>query len=147
MWPMGGFGGFGGFGIFGLAGLVIGIIALVKVQNLNREFEALKDTIKELKGKNKITLFGNGERVSNFIHIEDVVESISTIINNPISGTYLLGHAANHSYKDIANNLIRNYGDDRSNLILKRNGLRCVCEIDTTKSFETFGIRCERFQL
>lgn len=53
MWPMGGFGGFGGFGIFGVAGLVVGIIALVKVQNLNREFETLKNTLKELKGKNK----------------------------------------------------------------------------------------------
>ena len=50
MWPMG---GFGGFGIFGVAGLVVGIIALVKVQNLNREYETLKNTIKELKGKNK----------------------------------------------------------------------------------------------
>ena len=53
MWPMGGFGGFGGFGIFGLAGLIIGIIALVKVQNLKREFDILKDTIKELKERNK----------------------------------------------------------------------------------------------
>jgi len=53
MWPMGGFSGFGGIGIFGVAGFVIGIIALVKVQNLNREFETLKDTIKELKGKNR----------------------------------------------------------------------------------------------
>ena len=51
MGPMGGFGGFGGFGIFGIAGLVIGIIALVRVFNLKREFEILKDAVKELKEK------------------------------------------------------------------------------------------------
>jgi len=50
MWPMG---GFGGFGVFGVAGLVIGIIALVKVLNLKRDFEILEDAIKELKEKNK----------------------------------------------------------------------------------------------
>jgi predicted PurR-regulated permease PerM len=53
MWPMGGFGAFGGSGIFGLAGLIIGIVALVKVQNLKREFDILKDELNELKGKNK----------------------------------------------------------------------------------------------
>ena len=48
MWPMG---GFGGFGIFGVAGLVLGIVALVKVLNLKRDFEKLEDEIKELKEK------------------------------------------------------------------------------------------------
>jgi len=51
MGPMGGFGGFGGFSIFGVAGLVLGIIALVRAINLKKEFEILKDTIKELKEK------------------------------------------------------------------------------------------------
>jgi hypothetical protein len=48
---MGGFGGFGGFGIFGIAGLVIGIIALVKASNLKKEFDILKDSIKDSKKK------------------------------------------------------------------------------------------------
>jgi hypothetical protein len=46
-------GGFGGFGIFGVAGLVLGIVALVKVSNLKRDFEKLEDEIKELKEKDR----------------------------------------------------------------------------------------------
>ena len=53
MWPMVGFRAFGGSGISGLAGLVIGIVALVKVQNLKRDLDILKDALNELKGKNK----------------------------------------------------------------------------------------------
>ena len=50
---MGSMGGFGGFGAFGVAGLVLGIIALVKAQNLKKEFEILKESIKESKEKKK----------------------------------------------------------------------------------------------
>ena len=50
-----------------------------------------------------IMLFGNHDALRNFIHIDDLVEVISLVIQKKVTGTYSCTHPDNLSYSAIAN--------------------------------------------
>ena len=99
---------------------------------------------KELSEKNTVTLFGRGERSSNFIHIDDIVAGMIKIVSNPVSGTYNLGCSSNLTYRQIAGKIISGLGDKSSKIILCDNGSRAKAEIVTGKFNRTFGFKARK---
>lgn len=88
--------------------------------------------LKELKDTNRITLYGNGERVSNFIEINKLVSIIDLFINKNAEGIYNVGDE-NISYYDLAKGLIANYGNKSSTIKKINEGRKEKFFVDTSK--------------
>lgn len=96
----------------------------------DRIFSIMKD---ELQKENTITVFGKGERISNFVSIGYFINKIEQIIhNNKIQGTYNLGEK-NMSYSDLANIVIKEFGNSSSKIIFNESGVKSKVIIDSTK--------------
>lgn len=95
----------------------------------------------ELKEENTITVFGQGERISNFIHIDKLIEIIKCFVVNDIDGVCNIGDES-LSYMDIAKSLIGEYGNGASRIILKDNGVRAKFVLDTKKMKEIINNFC-----
>lgn len=103
---------------------------LGKGMRSDRIYNILK---KELKEKNTITLYGNGERISNFIKIEKLVEIIDIFITYSIdSGTYNVGDKS-ISYYELANQIIKKYGNIKSKIIKVETGNSSKFNLDLSK--------------
>jgi nucleoside-diphosphate-sugar epimerase len=102
---------------------------------------------KELESENSITLFGNGERISNFIHVDDVVGGVKAVIEKPVAGTFILGHHENYSYLEIAEHLIQKYGNPDSRRILKDKGFTCKCRYDTSRFRRVYNYTAKKLSL
>jgi len=87
----------------------------------------------ELQKKNSITVFGQGERISNFVSINYLVDKIEEIVHHSnIEGTYNLGER-NISYLELAQMVITEYGDSSSEIILEEKGVTSKVIIDSNK--------------
>jgi nucleoside-diphosphate-sugar epimerase len=87
----------------------------------------------ELKKDNSITVFGNGERVSGFITIEFLIQTIDKILaKKNMSGLYNMGER-NMSYTELAEGIIKKYGNRSSTIAYKEEGSRSKVEIDFSK--------------
>ncbi len=90
---------------------------------------------RELKQKNFITVFGNGSRISNFIHINKLVRYIEFILTKNIKGVFNIGDK-NISYLKLAKNIIIEKGNKNSIIIKKKEGNKNKFLLDT-KKFDT----------
>jgi nucleoside-diphosphate-sugar epimerase len=89
--------------------------------------------VNELNEKNTITLWGNGERTSNFISIEHLILQIDRILNNDsIQGTFNFGQK-NISYKELAEQIINRYGNAESKILMLDKGVKSKVVIDCSK--------------
>jgi len=95
----------------------------------NRIFEVMK---KELSKTNNITVYGNGRRVSGFISINNLVQTVNLFIEIDESGIFNTSEY-NLSYKDLALNLIGEYGDESSSMSFKDAGLSAQTIINNNK--------------
>lgn len=87
----------------------------------------------ELRSSNKITVWGNGERMSSFISIEYLISVIKTIIvKNVNEGTYNIGEKT-ISYLELAKDIIKQHGKLDSEIVLLNKGPKSKMYIDTTK--------------
>lgn len=87
----------------------------------------------ELKKHNQISVWGNGERGSNFIQVEELIKKIYFILNNDsICGTFNIGQK-NISYLELANLVIEMYGDLNSKIILLEKGIKSKIKIECSK--------------
>lgn len=77
--------------------------------------------IRELKDNNTITVYGNGERESCFIEINRLSEIIDLFINKKPTGIYNVGDY-NISYNQLAQNIIKDFGNKDSVIIKEQNG-------------------------
>jgi len=68
----------------------------------DRTFKIMEN---EMKDSNKITVWSNGERVSNFVDVNFVVSTIIHFLNNPVNGLFNVG-GENLAYKDLAQKVI-----------------------------------------
>lgn len=87
---------------------------------------------RELKTKNQITIWGNGERIIPQISIDYLVKTIKTIINKRIFGTYNLIEE-NSSLKNIAKKIIKNKGNSRSKILKINKGNKEKFRLDNSK--------------
>tara|TARA_B110000503_G_scaffold115300_1_gene173556 strand:+ start:1027 stop:1860 length:834 start_codon:yes stop_codon:yes gene_type:complete len=96
----------------------------------DRVFSIMKD---ELQKNNTVTVFGNGERISNFVSMDYFISKINKIIHNKkVEGTFNLGEK-NLSYSDLAEMIIKEYGNSSSKIILKETGVTSKVIIDSSK--------------
>lgn len=88
--------------------------------------------LKELKDTNKISVWGNGERTSNFISIAKLLDIFQIFIENKVPGVYNIGEH-NISYKDIAQIIIDEFGDNNSEIILVHAGSKAKFNLNLDK--------------
>lgn len=82
---------------------------------------------------NRVEVYGNGERISNFIHISEVCKIIQRILVYPdISGVYNIGDK-NISYLQLAEQLVDAYGNDSTKIIKIVEGSGSQFILDTEK--------------
>lgn len=87
---------------------------------------------KELKEENQITVYGNGERVSNFIHKDKLIQKVVLFIKNDIYGIFNIGKD-NLSYNDFARDVINKFGNNESKIISIDKGLKEKVYINVDK--------------
>ena len=88
--------------------------------------------LEELNKKNSITVFGNGVRTTNFIHVLDLVKAIKFFLESDLSGTFNIGKH-NISLLDLAKKLIEKKGDKESRIIKIQEGKTENFILDTSK--------------
>ena len=86
----------------------------------------------ELRKKNSITLFGNGERISNFIRKDLLIKKVLFFIKNENYGIFNIGDK-NLTYKEFAENIISECGNENSKILLTTQGLKSKVYINTGK--------------
>ncbi len=97
-----------------------------------REDRIMKIMQNELEETNMVTVFGNGRRVSNFIDINTLLERIIFFIKHNQSGIFNIGDK-HFSYKDIALDVIKKYGDNSSKINIIDTGISSQCLINSDK--------------
>ena len=88
--------------------------------------------LNELKKTNKITVYGNGARTTNFIEINELIKIIKFFLSSNHFGVFNVGKE-NISFLKLANNLINQYGNVRSKIIKIRDGKKEKFKLDTKK--------------
>ena len=100
-----------------------------KGMNSNRTIPMM---LKELKENNEITIYGNGDRSSNFIQIDKLISVVNFIVKKKISGIYNIGEE-NISYYELANKLINQCGNKNSVIKILNKGSNEKFVLDTNK--------------
>lgn len=88
--------------------------------------------VDELKLFNRITVFGEGERVSNFIHISELIWIIEKFLLKNLGGVFNIG-SENLSYLQLAEQILEKFGNNSSYILKKLSGSRAKFILDTTK--------------
>lgn len=86
----------------------------------------------ELESTNAITVYGNGERVSNFIPVKEVVGSIHYFITNDAGGTFNIG-GKQLSYLQLAQRIVDRKGNSESSVNVVPQGCREQIILDYSK--------------
>ncbi len=97
-----------------------------------RDDRLYKVMIAEILKTNKITVYGNGQRVSNFIHKDSLINKIKIFLNNNFEGVYNVGDE-NISYESFAKKVISKYGNAKSEIVYKPNGATPKFHLDLNK--------------
>lgn len=80
--------------------------------------------INSINKKNVIEVYGQGKRVSNFINIDLACEIICKLVKIPgIKGIYNVGDI-NISYLELAKKIVKEYGNNESQIRVKEEGIR-----------------------
>lgn len=87
---------------------------------------------KELEETNKITVYGNGERISNFIHKNLLIKYVIFFIKNEYYGVFNIGDK-NISYKELAYSIIKQYGNKNSKIIFIEDGSKSKFYLNLNK--------------
>ena len=103
--------------------------------------------IRELKEKNTITVFGMGQRISNFVHVEDVVAAIDRVLRKPQAGVYNVGGLRHWTLEQWAGKMIKEYGKPDSKIIKVPQGSKVQQRIDTRLMDKDFGIKNKKVDL
>jgi len=88
--------------------------------------------MENLKNHNTITVFGSGERKSNFIEINTLNKIVNDLMIIKISGVFNLGDI-NMSYFHLAEDLIRKHGNENSKIVKVIKGNKSQFILNTQK--------------
>jgi len=86
----------------------------------------------ELSRTNEITVYANGERVSNFIHKDLLINKVLFFIENDCNGIFNIGDK-NLTYKEFADYVISQFGDMNSKIIIHSDGVKSKLYIKMDK--------------
>lgn len=87
---------------------------------------------KEIAEFNSVTLFGNGERLLNLIHVEKLAEYISFFINHPTNDIINVGDEC-ISVLNLTKRIIAEKGNTETKIILKEEGNKNKFVLDINK--------------
>lgn len=87
---------------------------------------------RELEEKNTITVFGSGKRISNFIHIDKLLDIVDIFIRKNLGGIFNVGRE-NLSYLELAKKIIKQTGNRNSRIIKKPHGSTAKFYLDVSK--------------
>ena len=87
---------------------------------------------KELKDRNTITVYGNGERLINQIHISSLVGVVSRFIEENNKGVYNINEET-ISVKELAERLLREKGNQNSKIVEVESGNRYKFRLSNKK--------------
>ena len=88
--------------------------------------------LSELENNNTITVFGNGDRKSNFIEINTLVKRIKKLMMIKVSGVFNLSDK-HMSYFELAEDLIRKHGNETSKIVRVAQGNKSQFILNTQK--------------
>lgn len=91
-----------------------------------------KSFFEELKEKNTITVFANGERESNFIYVSRLAVIIDKVIKKGLNGVFNCGDFQ-QNYLEFAEKFISENGDSKSKIILVEKGSKTIFRLDCSK--------------
>ncbi len=94
---------------------------------------------KELKEKNTITVYGNGERQSCFIEVGKLLETVDYFIQNKLDGVFNVGDE-NKSYVNLAKIMIEQFGDEDSTILMNPQGNKEKFNLDTSKLLKIINL-------
>ncbi len=100
--------------------------------NRMRQDRTFKIMENEMKETNKITVWSNGERVSNFVDVNFVVSTIVHFLNNPVNGLFNVG-GENLAYKDLARKVIEMHNYQNVEICLVDKGVSAKIYINSDK--------------
>jgi len=95
--------------------------------------------VKELAESNTITLFGEGLRIFPQIHIKSVVEKVRRLIEKKCCGTMNFADE-NISMIELANRIIKKYGNADSRIVLKPEGNKYQFQLDLSQYNQIFNV-------
>lgn len=96
----------------------------------DRIISIMRDSIRKT---NVIEVYGNGERSSNFVHVDRVCYVIRQLLQmNNVEGIYNLG-GENFSYLQLAKKIKEKYGQDSTRIILRDKGSKAKFCLNTKK--------------
>ena len=93
----------------------------------------------ELLTDNKITVWGNGERVSNFVPIDFVLKAILFFVINQSNGLFNVG-GENISYMELAKKIISDKNIDNAIICLVDKGVKSKVYINSEKLIKILSI-------
>ncbi len=94
-----------------------------------------------IKSDNKIVVYGEGERTSNFVPVEKVCKVIMTVLADAsIQGIYNIGDE-NISYLELAMKIKEKYGNKDTQIVLEEQGSRARFVLNTDKWDKLFSFR------
>lgn len=94
---------------------------------------------KEIEDTNTVTLFGNGERLLNLIHVDKLVNYISYFINKPLNTTVNVGDEC-ISLLNLAKQIIGKKGNELTKIVLKEEGNKTQFVLDTKKLKNIYNV-------
>ncbi|MBF0386257.1 MAG: NAD(P)-dependent oxidoreductase [Candidatus Omnitrophica bacterium] len=99
--------------------------------------------MREWREKGAITVYGNGERVTNFIHVRDVVEAFVRVLAAPKQGVFNIAASRHWSFFELAQMIIGSMGSKEMRIILEPKGSRVQQRIDATRFNATYGFSAD----
>jgi nucleoside-diphosphate-sugar epimerase len=97
-----------------------------------RHDRIIPSMLRELMESNKITVYGSGKRISNFVSVDRLSEEVEFFIENDIAGTFNVG-GENISYINLARNQIAQYGNQDSTIDVNPQGNKEEFRLDISK--------------
>jgi UDP-glucose 4-epimerase len=96
--------------------------------------------IKEIEKANSVTIFGEGERISNFIHINDVVNVVDHMVKAPKPGVYNVGAKDHWTLRQWAMEFIKVYGRADTRLLVQTKGSKIKQLVGSAKLKSIYGL-------
>lgn len=96
----------------------------------DRIIPIMKDSVRK---KDIIEVYGNGERGSNFVHVDRVCRVVGKLLQmDNVEGIYNLG-GENLSYLQLARKIVGKYGQDSTRIVFIDKGSKAKFRLDTKK--------------
>ncbi len=98
-----------------------------------REDRIISIMKKSIMESNCVEVYGNGERISNFVSVDKICEVIGNVLKcEAVSGIYNVG-GENITYLELAKQVKKRYGNDDTQIILKNAGSGAKFYLKTEK--------------